>query len=33
LVFEAGEIICRGTHDELSKNCKVYQSLSKQLGT
>lgn len=31
LVFEAGEIVCRGTHTELLKNCAVYQKLSKSL--
>lgn len=29
LVFENGEIICRGTHSELLKQCHVYQKLSK----
>lgn len=31
LVFENGEITCRGTHKTLLKECKTYQILSKEL--
>jgi len=31
LVFEDGEIVCRGTHQDLQKNCSIYQKLSKNL--
>jgi subfamily B ATP-binding cassette protein MsbA len=31
LVFEGGEIICRGSHVTLLKECRVYQKLSKVL--
>ncbi len=31
LVFEEGEIICRGSHTTLLKECRVYQTLSKVL--
>ena len=31
LVFEGGEIVCRGTHQHLQKTCPVYQKLSKNL--
>jgi len=31
LVFENGEIVCRGTHQELQKTCSIYQKLSKNL--
>jgi ABC-type multidrug transport system fused ATPase/permease subunit len=31
LVFENGEIICRGSHDELIEKCSTYRKLSKNL--
>ena len=31
LVFEAGQIICKGSHADLLKNCSIYQKLSKKL--
>lgn len=31
LVFENGNIVCRGTHKNLQENCTIYQKLSKQL--
>jgi len=31
LVFQDGEIICRGSHDELLQHCPTYQKLSKNL--
>jgi len=31
LVFQNGEIICRGTHERLLKQCQTYQKLSKIL--
>jgi subfamily B ATP-binding cassette protein MsbA len=31
LVFQDGEIICRGSHDELLQHCPTYQKLSKNI--
>jgi subfamily B ATP-binding cassette protein MsbA len=31
LVFEKGEIVCRGTHKELLEKCEIYKKLSKNL--
>jgi subfamily B ATP-binding cassette protein MsbA len=31
LVFQEGEIICRGSHAKLLQECKTYQKLSKSL--
>ena len=31
LVFEKGEIVCRGTHNELLEKCEIYKKLSKNL--
>ena len=31
LVFEKGEIICEGTHENLLEHCETYQRLSKKL--
>ena len=31
LVFQEGEIICRGSHETLLQECPIYQKLSKNL--
>jgi subfamily B ATP-binding cassette protein MsbA len=31
LVFEAGQIVCKGSHSELLKSCSIYQKLSRNL--
>jgi len=31
LVFEAGQIVCKGSHTELLKSCSIYQKLSRNL--